>query len=93
MIESNLEIDLKLDSVTPLFVRTQSTFAKKFSNLSLWCKALESLVYPEHRLIYWIDLFEDAVSEGVNDQEKFLNLLSLARRDVTTVTEGLGSYN
>ena len=59
----------------------------------MWTESLESLVYPEHRLLSWLELIEDKIRQGGAETDYLKALLQLAIDDVGTDKPDLGSYN
>lgn len=57
-----------------------------------WTESLGSLVHPEHRLLSWVSMVEDAAKQGQPEQH-VAKLMQLMVDDVATEKEGYGSYN
>lgn len=102
VIESNIKFSL-LDTeiqTTPVFKKIQQHFDTKFANLHAWIEALDGLVHPEHRILYWITLLEDIYKQSNSSTNliKVGTLISLMIEDVACVNKkfvgtDLGDYN
>lgn len=91
VIESNIKFSL-LDTevqTTSVFKKIQQHFDTKFANLHAWIEALDGLVHPEHRILYWITLLEDIQKAGNSSSNliKVGTLISLMIEDVASLSK------
>ena len=79
------------DNITGLF--------ENFISLNSWVEALDGLIYPEHRMKYWLELFKEVFSSEATKQADILKkYIVLCNYDLFVVNkkfvgQKIGTYN
>ena len=99
VVESNAALERNgFTGSSPLFTKLQRYFAR-FENLNRWVDSLDCLVYPEHRLKYWLEALQEAFpSDAEKNSAQLDRIAGMMLADVAAperpgLGTKIGAYN